>query len=299
MKLKRIKGRLTMTVIYIDVLIGLNIYITYFLLLATEVLSKSKSSSLRRGLAACGGGASSLLILAPDFSFILLLLIKLILAALLILINFGFQSRAVFFKRTLVFFGVNFIFAGCMIAVWFIFSPARLAIRNGVIYYHLSALTLIVSTVLAYGAVRLLDWVLKRRVHPKLLYEAEVTVDGQQTALTVFLDTGNKAVSISGLPAVLCNAKSLSGIVPAEILSCMQDIEAVSALSGQQWASRIHMIPYQAVGSKGILAGFKPDSFVIIKNGERCFCPCILAPVFEPLSDGEADAIAGEALFQE
>lgn len=288
-----------MTVIYIDVLIGLNIYITYFLLLATESLSKSKSKAFRRGLASCAGGLSALIILAPDLPFVFLLLIKLAVAALLIWINFGFQSRAVFLKRVLIFFGVNFIFAGFMIALWFLFAPPKLAIRNGTVYYHLSALTLIVSTILAYGAVRLLEWLLARRIHPKRLYEAEITVDGKQTALTIFLDTGNKACSISGLPAVLCTAQSLRDIVPQEVLACMQNVEAVTALSGQQWASRIQMVPYHTVGSKGILAGFEPDSFAIIQNGEKIVRPCVLAPVFEPLSDGEADAIASETLFEE
>lgn len=288
-----------MTVIYIDVLIGLNIYITYFLLLATESLSKSKSKPLRRGMSACAGGLSSLLILAPDLPFLLLLLIKLGIAALLIWINFGFQARAVFVKRVLIFFGVNFIFAGFMIAVWLLFSPPRLAIRNGTVYYHLSALTLIVSTVLAYGAVRLLEWILARRIHPRQLCEAEVTVNGKQASLTVFLDTGNKACSASGLPAVLCTASSLRDVVPPEVLACMENVEAVTALSGGQWASRIQMIPYHAVGGKGILAGFQPDSFAIVKNGEKTIRSCVLVPVFEPLSDGEANAIAGEALFQE
>ena len=288
-----------MTVIYIDVLIGLNIYITYFLLLATESLSKSKTKAFRRGIASCAGGLSALLILAPDLPFVLLLLIKLMVATLLIWINFGFRARAVFLKRVLIFFGVNFVFAGFMIAVWFLFTPPKLAIRNGTVYYHLSALTLIVSTILAYGAVRLLEWLLARRVHPKRLYEAEVTVNGKQAALTVFLDTGNKACSISGLPAVLCTAGSLKDIVPQNVLACMQNVEAVTALSGQQWASRIQMIPYHAISGKGVLAGFQPDSFAIIENGKKIVRPCVLAPVFEPLSDGEADAIAGEMLFEE
>ena len=288
-----------MTIIYIDVLIGLNIYITYFVLLATESLSKSKSKPLRRGFSACAGGLSALLIVAPDLPFVFLTIVKLTVAVLLIWINFGFGARAVFLKRVLIFFGINFVFAGFMIAIWVLFAPPKLTIRNGFVYYHLSALTLIISTILAYGVVRLLEWILARRIHSKQLYEAEVTVDGNQTILTIFLDTGNKACSVSGLPAVLCTAQSLRGVVPQDVLACMQNIEAIVALSGQKWASRIQMIPYHVINGKGILAGFQPDSLAIIQNGEKIVCPCVLAPVFEPLSDGEADAIAGEALFQE
>ncbi len=288
-----------MTVIYIDVLIGLNIYITYFLLLATESLSKSKSKTLRRGLASCAGGFSSLIILAPDLPFVLLLLIKLAMAAAIVWVGFGFQARGVFLKRVLIFLGANFLFAGFMIAIWFLFTPAKLAIRNGTVYYHLSALTLIISTILAYGVVRLLEWLLARRIHPRQLCQAEVSVDGNQTVLTVFLDTGNKAYSVSGLPAVFCTTQSLRNIVPQDVLACMRDIEAVTALSGHQWASRIQMVPYHSVGGKGILAGFAPDSFAMIQSGEKRTRDCVLVPVFQPLSDGEADAIAGETLFQE
>ncbi|MEG2596886.1 MAG: sigma-E processing peptidase SpoIIGA [Oscillospiraceae bacterium] len=286
-----------MTVIYIDVLIGLNIYITYFLLLAAESLSKVKSPVWRRGIASSVGGFFSLMILAPDIPFMLLAMIKLLLAAILILLDFGYKARAVFLKRVLIFFGVNFIFAGFMIAVWLIFTPPKLAIRNGTIYYHFSAITLMVSTIAAYGAVRILEQILSRSLRKQQIFIAEVQVDGQQAALSVFLDTGNHACSVSGLPVVFCTASALKDIVPPEILTCMKDIGDLSALNGRRWASRVQIVPYHVIHGKGILAGFQPDSFVLLDHDKKIERNCVLVPVFEPLSDGETNAIAGEALF--
>ena len=77
-------------VIYIDILIGINIYITYFLLLAAEKLSGQKASLFRKALASFLGGAASLLILLPEIDGLPLLLIKLCLGAIITAAAFGY-----------------------------------------------------------------------------------------------------------------------------------------------------------------------------------------------------------------
>ena len=62
-------GGRSMVTVYADVLVGMNLYVTWFLLLASERLAGVRSSSLRRGLAALCGGLASLLIFLPELPF--------------------------------------------------------------------------------------------------------------------------------------------------------------------------------------------------------------------------------------
>ena len=59
------RGEERIVTIYVDVLVALNLYVTWFLLLASEALSGRPCKRWRRGLAALAGGLSSLAIFLP------------------------------------------------------------------------------------------------------------------------------------------------------------------------------------------------------------------------------------------
>ena len=103
-----------MTVIYIDVLIALNIYVTYILLLTTENFLKTEGNTLKRGISSLMGGILSLTILLPELDFILSLLLKLISALIIVFTNFGYISKKLILQRVIVFFAVSNLFAGIM-----------------------------------------------------------------------------------------------------------------------------------------------------------------------------------------
>lgn len=284
-----------MTVIYIDILIGINIYITYILLLSTEIFIKSKANILKRGISSSVGGVFSLIIFLPELSFFILTILKLLMAMTIILINFGFEKFSIFIKRIVCFFSINFIFAGLMILIWFSFTPPKLVIRNGIVYYHLSAIILIISTIIAYSFIKLINFFLSRLIPKTLIFDAEITVNQKQTALKLFLDTGNKAFSINGLPAVFCNTNVLSEIIPIEALNDMKNLISPKI---QKYALKTQIVPYDTIADKGVFLGFKPDLFIVIKDNEKQSVNCVIVPIFKPLANREVDAIAGESLFK-
>ncbi len=280
-----------MTVIYIDVLIGLNIYITYILLLATESLIKAESDRIKRGIASLAGGITSLTILLPQLSFLPSLLLKLCCAFIIVFINFGYRSYKILLRRIIVFFSVNNLFAGIMIALWYLFTPPKLIVKNGVFYYHFSAITLIFSTITAYGAVKLLNIILSRKSTSENFFNARISFNGKNTLLRVFLDTGNRAFSINGLPAVFCDAKKLHGVIPDEALESIKNND----IPKNSIRFKTQIVPFETINKSGILMGIKPDSFTLLENNKNV--PCVIVPLFKK-TDNEADAIAGEALLK-
>ena len=122
-----------MTEIYLDVLIGLNVCITWALFDCCELFCRVRAARGRKGLASLVGGLSSLLILLPEMNTAALTLLRLLLAVLLTFIAFGRMPPVRFLRTVFLFFLVNFLFAGTMIACWLTFTPAGMAIRNGVV----------------------------------------------------------------------------------------------------------------------------------------------------------------------
>ena len=101
-----------MRTVYVDVLVVVNIFIDFLLLLGTGRFLQLKSKLLRLILASLLGGAQSLVALLPEIPAALNILLDLLFASALVLIAFGKADFRSFLKRTLVFFGVSFFFCG-------------------------------------------------------------------------------------------------------------------------------------------------------------------------------------------
>ena len=99
-------------VLYVDILIILNLFIDYFLLLSSAVLLKQNAKKLRLILASIVGSLSSLFIFLPTLPPVCMVLVKLMIGVCLVLIAFGYKTKIVFIKSVLLFFAENLIFIG-------------------------------------------------------------------------------------------------------------------------------------------------------------------------------------------
>ncbi len=288
-------------VIYLDVLIVLNIFINYFLLLATGFFLHQKPKRRRLVLSATVGSGFSLLIFCDSIGFWLITLIKLPLAALLVLIAFGYCSKAVYIKTVLGFFAVNFVFGGVMTAVWVLLSPTGMYCRNGTVYFNVSALTLIVGTLVAYFLIRLVTRLSENRVKRSEIVNVVVEADGKQAVLNGFWDSGNKLVDqITGMPVVVCEFGSIKELIPRELQNAFRtnSVNGLAQLEQHEWMPRIRMVPFRVVNHSGMLTAFRPDRFYFVgKGGEKSKDRRVLIGVTDScLSQGEYNAILSDAL---
>ncbi len=286
-------------VIYLDVLLVLNLFVNYFLFLGTARFFHSKPKRLRLIAGAAVGSLFSFLILV-DIPFWLTVAIKLPLAALLVLIVFGFSSRTVYIKTVLSFFAVNFIFGGVMFAVWMLFSPAGMYVNNGVVYFNISAFTLVIGTLAAYLVIRAAGCLFDNRVRKNEIRRFVIGVDGKELILSGFLDTGNKlADQMSGSPVVICELSGVESLIPPDILCCFRSggMDNLSHLEARSWSSRIRVLPYSTIGKGGLLPAFRPDYFCLLtKDGRREKEKQVLVGVTDSvLSHGEYQAVLSSA----
>ncbi len=285
-----------MSVVYLDILLILNLFVNYFLLLGTTCFLHRKPKRWRLILASAVGSLFSLLIFADSIHFVFITLLKLPLAALLVLIAMGYGSRGVYIKTVLLFFGVNFLFAGIMLGVELIFSPAGMLVNNGMVYFNISALTLVLGTLAAYGVICLISYVSAHRVKRQESCRVVIETDGKQVILSGFFDSGNKLVDpISGLPVVVCELDSLRQLLPRELEERLR-LGAVHALSGLEqhdWARRSRLIPFHVVGHSGTLFAFSPDRFYLTDEATHSSEPqhVLIGVTESKLSQGEYQAI--------
>ncbi len=290
-------------VIYLDVLLILNLFVNYFLFLGTVCFLHRKPKRWRLILGSAIGSLFSLLIFADSINFILMTLIKLPLAALLVWIALGYGSRGLYIKTVLTFFGVNFLFGGVMLLIQLAFSPAGMLVNNGMVYFNISALMLVLGTLAAYGVIRLVGYLLDNRVRKKETCRLLIEADGRQVILDGFFDSGNKLMDpISGLPVVVCEFNSICDLIPREIQDGFRSGAAagLSRLEQHAWASRLRLVPFQVVGHSGMLTAFFPDHFYLVsEDGVKREERRVLIGVTDScLSQGEYQAILSSGLFR-
>lgn len=159
----RAKGGRRMPVIYLDVLLALNLFIDFLLLLATARLLRLPYRRWRLVLGALAGAASACLIFLPDLSALAAAGLKLLAAGILLLIAFAWRGLWSYIKTLTVFFVSSTLFAGVAAALWFFAAPQGFYVVNGVVYYDVPPLLLVFLTVVSYGALCLFDRFVRKK----------------------------------------------------------------------------------------------------------------------------------------
>lgn len=258
-------------VVYIDVLIVINIFVNYFLLLTTSRALHESVTRKRLILSSLFGSVFSLIILLPPINNFIMALIKLIISFILIYFTFGYGGYRVLLKRVLVFFVINFIFAGSMLAIWMFIGPIGMFYNNGVAYFNISVEILVISTIAAYFIVKLFHYISERRVSKDQLYEIMIELNGKELKLKGFVDTGNTLCDVfTGVPVSITSLDYIIDIIPNDLLDIFieKNIDHTFAerLSNHEWSKKIKLIPYNVISESSLMLAFKPDKIVLTQR---------------------------------
>ena len=145
-------------VIYLDVLVLINLYVTYFQILAVSVLTHRKIIWYRKLISAGIGGAASLSIFIPQDMVITLTMLKIALCFIITLTAFGYGGFLKYMKSVLFLMFVNFLFSGLMLCVWLFAAPMKMLFINGTVYFGIDTMTVILCTCAAYTVMRIIRW---------------------------------------------------------------------------------------------------------------------------------------------
>ncbi len=243
------------TGIYVDVLLTVNFVINYLLLRLSCTIA-GRTRSIGRLLLSAGVGAlGSLIIFLPLQNTLVLTGFKLLLSGAMVAIVAGRCPVRQFLFDWLIFFVVNFFFAGLMLALWVLRAPDGMFYYNGVVYFDLSVFTLLGVTTLAYLLFSLFQRKFRAQTALPALCQATLVVQGHSIDLTARMDTGNGLQDpYSGAPVALCTLE------PLRALPCLQNVSPDLPLAQQlQQLPGFRLIPYGTVGHRGMMPAFHPD----------------------------------------
>lgn len=267
-------------VIYIDILIALNWWIDFLLLLGVRRFVDGSGKSWRLAMGALVGAISCLVLFLPPLSVWWSLLIRLAAAALMVTVAFG--CRAVgWVRRVVVLFALSAGLAGICGALYFFLAPAGFYVFNGVVYYSVPSLLLVALTVVCYGVLWLFEQVLRRRAPREHLFRVSLTYAGRSVTFSCLYDSGNHLTEpFSGKGVLVVERQVAEQLLP--------DMPSVANLPAG-W----RLIPYNTLGGNGLLPAFVPASVTVWIHGEeRPLPPCFVA-VCDDLGRGEYQGLMG------
>lgn len=249
-------------VIYLDVLILINLYVTYFQILAVSAFTHRKTAWYRKLSAAGIGAVASLSIFIPQEMVLTLTLLKIFLCALIAFVAFGYTGFRAYAVSVLFLMLVSFVFSGLMLCVWLFAAPMKMLFINGTVYFGIDTMTIILSTCAAYGVVRMIRYILDKNGKTDGKYTVIIKNNGRECRLSALADSGNGMVDcFSGLPVIVCRRDMCADVSPPaiEMIENNSDISDI----GTQMIKGIRIMPFSTVGKGGLICMFKAESVVI------------------------------------
>lgn len=249
-------------VIYLDVLILINLYVTYFQILAVSVFTHRKTVWYRKLSAAGIGAVASLSIFIPQEMVLTLTLLKIFLCALIAFAAFGYTGFRAYAVSVLFLMLVSFVFSGLMLCVWLFAAPMKMLFINGTVYFGVDTMTIILSTCAAYGVVRIIRYILDKNGKTDGKYTVIIKNNGRECRLSALADSGNGMVDcFSGLPVIVCRRDMCADVSPPaiEMIENNSDISDI----GTQMIKGVRIMPFSTVGKGGLICMFKAESVVI------------------------------------
>lgn len=273
--------------IYADILILTNIYIDYLLIKTVSLISRCPLKAIRGLSAAFIGSLFSLMIFLPRLPLAVLATVQLLSSALIVYTAFGFNGRASFLKRLLIFFISAAALGGIGYAAAELCRGKMLISRNGVIYADFSAKALIISSVIAYSAIAVYRYFSSFRLSDS--YTIIIKEADKLIGIPSAPDTGNSLRDIfSGKPVIVCPRASLCELYSYIPTAISEEIPSVSSSSVHKLKWRF--IPYSTASGKGVIPIILPDEIYIKNNNTGSVSP---ADAFI----GAADADMPAAVF--
>ena len=249
-------------VIYLDVLILINLYVTYFQILAVAAFTHRKTVWYRKLSAAGIGAVASLSIFIPQEMVLTLTLLKIFLCALIAFVAFGYTGFRAYAVSVLFLMLVSFVFSGLMLCVWLFAAPMKMLFINGTVYFGIYTRAIILSTCAAYGVVRIIRYILDKNGKTDGKYTVIIKNNGRECRLSALADSGNGMVDcFSGLPVIVCRRDMCADVSPPAI-DMIENNSDISEI-GTQMIKGVRIMPFSTVGKGGLICMFKAESVVI------------------------------------
>ena len=281
-------------VVYADVLLIVNLFVNYALLLCSSMIMKKHTQRLRILLGSAIGAFYGFVVFLPELPTVAEIALRFVATVLIVLGSFGYKNLQSFLRSFFTFFAVSIAFGGIMLVLWVTVAPIGMIYNNGAVYFDIDLAVLAVSTVVSFAVVSLIAHFTAKRAPKDSIAIVKIVYKGKEVKLTALIDTGNSLCeTFSGYPVILGEAGSLEKIMP-DVVRRFINGEDVSS------SSEMRIVMHKTVSGAGILPVFRPDYVEVktvthnVKTSE-----VYVAVTKNNLARGEYEMILNPVLFEE
>ena len=283
---------------YADVLVSVNVLITYIFIVCTRVICKMATNKFLVAIGSFIGGFSSLIIFFDVKYQVLSFFIKLLTAAVIVAVSFLPRSIRGFIKLYSGFFTVSVIFGGVMYFLEITINPEKIMYYNGTVYFDMSLAYLVGSVLVIYGLFLIVQYFLDKKASSENLCEVKIFFRNSAVSLLSIIDTGNNLTDgLTGRPVVVAE---LSAVAPLFDFSELDFLKKGNYENIPEALKKyIRVVPCGAVTGDGLLLAFIPEK-VEVKTKTRVYINdyCVIAVLNKQLSEGEYKALLNEKILQ-
>ena len=273
-------------VIYVDVLLAVNGWIDFLLLLGVRRMMGGGGSSWRLAMGALVGALSCFTLFLPSLSVWLTLMLRLAAAMLMVTVAFRSRSWRDWGRRVVLLFALSAGLAGLCGGLYFFLAPQGFYVFNGVVYYSVPPILLVALTVACYGLTWLSEQFLRRRAPREHVFRVRVDYGERSVTFPCLYDSGNHLTEpFSGCPVL---------VVERQVAARLCSPVPTTADLPSGW----RLIPYHSLGGNGLLPAFVPTAVVAITRGCEHDLPHCYVAVCDSLGRGEYQGLMGAAMAE-
>ncbi len=275
-------------IVYADILIVLNLIVDYLLLKASALLLSARPRTVRLIISSVLGAISSLYIFIPYTSVFFEFLFKILVCSTMSIVAFGYHSFKSFLKSSGILLFITCGYAGIMIAVWYIFKPRGMVINNGIVYFDISPVVLVFSTVAAYLVFILLFKIFSTTAKTAKRCKVKVFANNKQRDLNCILDSGNSVIDIFGKSEIIIADKSV-------LTDLFGDIDISK---NEQLSSRYRIVPCSTVSGNVVLDAYRCDKAKVTVGEKTVVLEKPIVAVSKTKMSGDYEAVLNPNIFE-
>ncbi|OUS76847.1 sigma-E processing peptidase SpoIIGA [Paenibacillus sp. MY03] len=270
--------------IYIDILFLRELLVDGAVLLTTAWACHIRPKPWRVLAASVFGASYVVLMLFPQLSFLFTLGVKIGFSLIMIWITFGFHSLQRFIRTTLAFYAVNFVAAGAVLGLYYLFMQGSGEVWRTVTFSGGSVHAELKLGIFYFAAAFVIGIYVYRSVlsqkREKVLIgtqlaDVTIRIGEAEYGCTGLIDTGNQLYDpLTRTPVMVMEASRWEAEIPAVWMKGIRDAQVDRLIAGQDtepfpWQDRMRLVPFRGVnrGSQFMLA-VKPDSVQIMREGQ-------------------------------
>lgn len=281
--------------VYADVLLIINLFVNYLLLLCSAGIMKNPASRLRILLGAAAGSIYGLVIFLPPMPVLLEWSVRIFATVLIVLCTFGYGNIRKYLRCFFTFLAISMAFGGMMQVLWMTMSPVGMVYGNGAYYFDIDIVVLAVSSVVCFAAVSAVSKIIERRAPKECLAVLTVYCSNEYVKLNALIDTGNSLrENFSGYSVCVAEKSAVEKILPPAVS------EYLNGKNPDSSDSSFRLIVHSTVSGTGMMPAFRPDYAVIKTVNKNVMTDKIYIAVTENIiAKGEYEAILNPDLLSE